>query len=336
MLEEVYITQIAGQLRNFKKTNVHRYAFSCPICGDSRKVTSKARGNLFMYKGEWVYHCFNCDASHKFGTFLKMTFPEYYDDYIYDNFGYSKKRKVETLNIKTEKPVFNRSKSTDLMLSGNSTQVIALPKDHIAHKYILDRKIPEHLHHTLYYTENFKKFINDWVIPDKFENDSKPDARLIIPFYDKSNGLELIGLQGRALYDTRVKYITIKLIDEDEELLYGKDRVDPTKDVYLVEGPIDAMFIENGVAFAGSSLHTVKGLDNPVLVWDNEPRNKEIHKLQRKAIRAGFRVVIWSKFNAYKDINDMILEGMTIDADYLSRNTYQGVEAELVFEKWSK
>lgn len=327
MLEEVYIIQMAGQLRNFKKTNVQRYAFSCPICGDSKKETSKARGNLFMYKGEWVYHCFNCDASHKFTTFLKIAFPEFYDDYIYDNFGYSKRKKVKPLDIKTEKPVF---KKNDNMLE----HLKHVEENDKAWEYCRDRQIPASKILGLYYTDNFKRFVNDYAIPQKFANDEKPDERLVIPFYSANK--TLIGLQARALYDTRVKYITIKLIPEADELLYGMDMVDPSKDVYVLEGPIDAMFIDNAVAFAGSSLHTVKGVDNPVLVWDNEPRNKEIKKIQRKAIRAGFRVVIWPKLNAYKDVNDMILNGMKIDAEYLSRNTYQGLDAEVVFEQWSK
>lgn len=328
MVEEEYIVQIAGQLRNFKKTHRNKYSFSCPICGDSKRDPRASRGNFFLHKGEWIFHCYNCNASHKFSTFLKTVFPELYDQFIYDNFGYSKKKKITLPTPKIEKPKFNVKANTLKYLEDASANPKALA-------YCLDRGFTHDMVNELYYARGFKQFVNTHLIKDKFENPKGSDQRLVIPFFSEDN--ELIGVQGRSLDPTNpVKYITIKLIGDDEELIYGMNKIDKSKTVYVLEGPFDSMFIENGVAFAGSSLGTITGVTNRVLVWDNEPRNKEIKKLQLKAIRANEAVVIWPKLNSEKDVNDMILSGMNVDAKYLENNTYQGLEAQLQFNQWIK
>ena len=50
---------------------------------------------------------------------------------------------------------------------------------------------------------------------------------------------------------------------------------------------------------------------NSVYVFDNEPRNKEIVNKLEKIILKNYKVCIWPKSLKYKDINDMIIAGMT-------------------------
>jgi hypothetical protein len=206
---------------------------------------------------------------------------------------------------------------------------------HPASKYLLGRGLTVDMVNELYYTDNFKLYVNTHLIKDKFKNTDKPDPRVVIPFLDDHN--VLLGVQGRALDpNAYARYISIKIVPDDMELLYGLDKVNFDEDIFVVEGPIDAMFIPNTVAYGGGSLHTIKGLKNPILVWDNEPENKEINKQINKAIEAGFRVVIWDKRNTAKDINDMINDGINVNTEYLLANTYQGLQAKLMFNKWRK
>ena len=330
MIEEDYIILLSSQVRNFKKTATNKYRFSCPACGDSKRFRSLARGNLFIYKGEWYYNCYNCPAAHKFPTFLKLYFPDLYDDYIYDQFGYSKKKKVEPLKLETKKPVFKTS-----VLSGDDIFSLDYDSDDGAVTYLKSRLMTKEMIEELYYAPNFKKYVNNTLIPDKFEHIDDPDPRIVIPFFSLDN--KVIGLQGRSLdKDNPVRYITIKLLPDDEPLLYGLDKIDQSRDVFVLEGPIDAMFIDNAVAWAGGSLHKVNGVLFPILVWDNEPYNKDINKQIQKAINMGFKIVVWPKRNKWKDVNKMIIEGMNIDAAYLFANTYQGLEAQLEFDQWRK
>ena len=90
------------------------------------------------------------------------------------------------------------------------------------------------------------------------------------------------------------KYITIKL-NEKKEKIYGLDRMDHNKKIYVTEGPIDSMFIPNAIAVAGAGFDTkfidaIK--DNATLIMDNEPRSKEITKFIEKLIDNNYTVII--------------------------------------------
>ena len=66
------------------------------------------------------------------------------------------------------------------------------------------------------------------------------------------------------------------------------------KKIYIVEGPIDSLFIKNCIAMVGASgvdyvpPHLSKS--EGVYVLDNEPRNKEIYNLNEKLIDLGKNV----------------------------------------------
>jgi hypothetical protein len=72
------------------------------------------------------------------------------------------------------------------------------------------------------------------------------------------------------------------------------------------------------------------GLDDPVWIYDNEPRNREIVNRISKTIDAGDSVVIWPDTIDEKDINDMILSGLDVQS-VIELNTYSGLEAKLKF-----
>lgn len=333
MLEEQYILAISPFVKNFKKTGTSTYHFSCLECDDYKWSPTTPRANVFMYKGRWVYHCYRCGANHSFPNFLKEHFPEQYESFVFDNFGSRRKKKSEDLNallkdLPEEKPTFKTS--------GVLNPLLKLKKDmtHPAVEYLKNRGLGDYID-MFYYTDNFKKYVNEHAIPEKFENDSYPDPRIVLPFFDKYK--KLIGMQGRTIdKNNKVRYITVKLASEDTPLIFGMDNIDETKPVYVLEGPLDSLFIPNAVAWAGGSLHTVKGVPNPVLVWDNEPRAKQIIKQMEKAIKMGHKIMIWDKKNHYKDVNEMIMAGLKIDGAYFDKRTYQGLEAQLEIRWWRK
>jgi hypothetical protein len=130
-------------------------------------------------------------------------------------------------------------------------------------------------------------------------------------------------------------------VGEEVEKIYGLDRVDYSKRVYVVEGPIDSLFIPNAIAVSGASFDTPtirQLLTNATIVMDNEPRNRDIVKQMKKYIEAGFSVVMYPDSVEEKDINDMILAGRT-ESDILNlinTNTFAGMEAKLKFADWKK
>jgi hypothetical protein len=151
----------------------------------------------------------------------------------------------------------------------------------------------------------------------------------------------LIGLQGRSFTPERsLRYITIRA-ESNINLIYGLDKFDSRKIGYVVEGPIDSMFLPNCLAAANSDLESVckkVAADNLVLIYDNEPRNKEIVRLLESSINDGKKVCIWPSSIVEKDINDMILSGKSSE-DLLSiikTRTFFGLEAQLEFCRWKK
>jgi hypothetical protein len=161
----------------------------------------------------------------------------------------------------------------------------------------------------------------------------------VIPFYDENKNL--IAFQGRALGESKLRYITVK-IDDDTYKVYGLDRIDKEKKIYVTEGPIDSMFVDNCVATADANLPSVTRIFDKtgvVLIFDNEPRNKDIVKKMEECIEDHYNLVIWpTMMENYKDINEMVLDGFTEDEiqDIIDNNTFVNLRAKMEFINWKK
>ena len=137
-----------------------------------------------------------------------------------------------------------------------------------------------------------------------------------------------------------MRYATI-ILDETKEKVFGLETIDKTKKVYVVEGPIDSLFLDNCIAMAGSdiNLNNIADRDKIVVIYDNEPRNKEIVKKINKAVEHNYNVCIWPDFIEQKDINDMVLKqdlsGPAIQS-IIDSNTYNGLAAKMRLQQWSK
>ena len=155
----------------------------------------------------------------------------------------------------------------------------------------------------------------------------------MIPFRDEKG--EIFAYQGRAFGSETPKYITIKL-DEDANKIFGLDKVDKSKPILVVEGPLDSLFLDNCIAMAGADFNNFDG--DLTIIFDNEPRNKEICKQIEKILKQGRRIVIWPDSIRHKDINDMIIAGYTKEEiqQIITDNTFSGAAAQLRFAEWRK
>ena len=320
IIDSKYIGLVSSRLQKFKRVKSDLYNFRCPICGDSKKHKNKARGYLYQVKTNTNYKCHNCGASLSFNNFLKQIDVALHKQYVLEKFkeGHTGKNfVVEEPKFEFKKPVF--------------TKDIDLPKASevpVAKEYLEKRKLDST---KFYYAHKFKKWANTQ--KETFDNIRKDESRIIIPMYDKDH--KLIGFQGRSLGPNSVKYITI-MLNEDAPKIYGLDKINEDKTIYVVEGPFDSTFVENSIAMCGSD----SGLENikrssVVFVYDNEPRNKEILGRIEKCIGNSDRVVIWPRDILQKDINDMALAGHDI-MGILKTNTFSGLEAQVKFNNWKK
>jgi len=277
--------------------------------------------------------CHNCGVSTTFYNFLKQVDPNLIQEYALERYkngetGNNNYPKPEFEEFKTQAPVFKKALELPTIES--------LPEAHFAKNYVQQRRIPETFFSQLYYAEDFATFIQTLGIEK--EGLYKNDKRLVIPFYDKEKNL--VAVQGRSLGESKLRYITLKLHDDNKKV-FGLDRINEDELIYVVEGPIDSMFLENSVATADSNLESITDVldkSKVVLVFDNEPRNKEIVNKVEHAIENHFNVVIWPEMIEEKDINDMILGGFSLDEiqDIISKNTFLNLRAKIEFVNWKK
>jgi hypothetical protein len=221
--------------------------------------------------------------------------------------------------LNTSKPTFKKKITLDLPDAFS----VDKSKHYLESRAIFDGKF--------YYAENFQKFVNT-IKPGSFDNPNYGEERIVIPLVKDER---LIGVQGRALSTNPVKYLTI-MMDEDEPKIYGLDKVDKDKSIYIIEGPFDSTFVENSVAMCGADIDIGSfGWGDYIWVFDNEPRNREIVNRISKTIDRGDKVVIWPSSIREKDINDMVLSGHSVQ-QLVESNTYKGLEAKLKFTTWKK
>ena len=327
LVDSKYIGVVSSRLLKFKRVKGNLYNFRCPICGDSQKHKNKARGYLYNIKADINFRCHNCGASMTFSNFLKEIDPVIHKQYVFERFksGHTGRGTVvEEPKFNFEAPTFNAKVSLPLCSEVRS-----------AKRYLEDRGLDPT---KFYYAEKFKEFVNthwkDCGREDEppFEYTQPDEERIIIPLYYKK---KLVGVQGRSLGPSNVKYITTMFYD-DAPKIYGLDQIRGGAPVFVTEGPFDSTFIRNSIAMCGADADVSRwGISNPVYVYDNEPRSPEIVRRIETAISAKQTVVIWPSNISEKDINDMVLAGHDVQS-VVELNTYEGLEAQLNFNKWKR
>jgi hypothetical protein len=330
-----YASMLAPYVRNYKHKN-NAINFSCPFCGDSKKIKSKARGYLYPHGDKLRYKCHNCDIPADMYALLSNLDPNLAREYLTDRF--IEKKADEPKAAPVAKP-FAPPKFHDT-IDGDLIKISSLPPTHYAHKYVVSRKIPSKVHYKLFFIENFKAWANK-IVPNTFEEIKGDEPRLIIPLIDRNQ--KVMGYQGRSFRaDHPVKYITL-LVDPDAIKIYGLDSVDFNKKIRAFEGPIDAMFINNSVATTGGRQDTLlqqAGIskDKTILVYDNEPRNKETIEKIEKGLNSGWIVCIWPDDIHGKDVNQMVLDGKKPEEieEVIDSHAFSGLMGLAMLSSWRK
>ena len=324
-----FINDISGRLSQFKKKTDYLFNFRCPHCGDSQKSKTKARAYLYRVKNDMFFKCHNCGQGQNLANFIKFIDPKLYEQYLLERY---KKSAPATPKPKFD---FKPTKFTNQTPIDDLKSIKDLPEDHPARLYCMNRKIPEKYFDKLFLSDKFMTLVNE-VKPNTYKI-TKDHPRLIIPFYDTTG--KVFAFQGRAFGKEQPKYLTIKL-DENKQKVYGLDKINFQQPIYITEGPIDSLFIDNCLAAGGADLFLKNKIPNEQItyIFDNEPRNKEIVNRMYKVIEQDFNVVIWPEDLQLKDVNDMIMSGLTkLELqDIISKNTYSKLSALTKLNYWKK
>ena len=309
---------VSPRLEKFKKVRDSLFNFRCPYCGDSLKFRNKARGYFYKKKNDFLYKCHNCGKGTTFGKVLELIDPDTYKQYVMERYKDSSPTLQEP-EFKFEAPKFKKKDSKLETL----TPINKLNGDHPARQFVESRQIPEEFYSELYLCHKFFKW-------SKIQSHQE-HPRLVIPFRDETG--EVFAAQGRAFGKEVPKYLTIKF--DDKPKIFGLDRVDFTRRFYVVEGPIDSMFVDNCLAVAGADFRYIPPGDTTI-VLDNEPRSREIIKLMERLIHQEYELVIWPDTITQKDINDMVLAGQQDIQKLIDNNTFSGLEAKMKLAAWKR
>jgi hypothetical protein len=352
-IDRKFLMLLSSRLRNFKTRKEDLYNFSCPYCGDSSKKTTKARGYVYRKANDYFFMCHNCNVSTTFGKFLEFMDSELIKAYKFENYadkGYGKNKWTTTSNVVSDLQEAETIKP--LNISDFKDNIGTLPDGHYAKEYIRNRKIPQEFWSEIFFVEHYASWLDKY-FPDHGKEESKlvDDARIVM-FYTDQHGT-ITSVSGRALQnsDKLLRYITVKI--RDEKKVFGLHRLNPLKPIYIVEGQFDSMFLPNCLASGDANLlglalyvTVLYPTADIVLVYDNQPRNKDIVRQMQLAIKDGWDVTFLPYDPDAKDINELVKIYSTMNTEpgtpleqikkLIDDNRCGGLTAHMELSKWRK
>lgn len=324
--ERTFVQFVSPRLSHFKKVQTDVWNFRCPLCGDSKSSESKARGYFYRKKDHLNFICHNCGASGSFSSFLWTFDRRLHDEMKFKNLI----RTSEPMEEKEEEPM-----PTALPFRQTMAKYFR-PLSDAAMEYLRNRKIPMKRWGLLYEgtEEQMTRFYQNEMGKSvaKFEADR---LRIIFPFTNRAG--DLVGISGRAIDpNCKMRYMTMMPSGENRSG-FGLHLINPTKTVYVFEGQIDSLFIDNAVSTGGLSKFPYVALpeENRVFVVDNQPRNKDVVKMLKRLIDDDERVVVWPDGLDQKDTNEMFLAGVDVN-NLIHNHTTSGIEAMVRLNEWRK
>ncbi len=298
------------------------YNAECPVCKEGKSAGRTRR--LFYFPNKQYFYCHNCVKSWRTLEWVKevtgLTVPEILK---------KNEEKSNTTFTKPAKPIAAKPISD---LPENSIDVTdEFQYDFFrTNKYVKLAKEYCEQRRLLTAVNSCKKFYVS--LEDKVHKN-----RLVIPFLDTNN--KTVCYQTRALTQNQFpKYLT----KFGEKELFNFANV--TSDIpyaFVFEGPIDSMFVKNGVAMASlaptekqqQQLNSLIGHEQ-IFVFDNDKNNKQVAAKVKKYIKEGKRIFIWPKeFSKYKDFNEVCC-GLNLDEipwKFVVKNSAKGDQALLSY-----
>ncbi len=264
------------------------------------------------------------------GNLMKEIDPTLYNQYVMERYkeGNVRQSHANVTSIMNFEPKFKKKSILD--------QLLDPVRNTPAETYLRNRKIPESCWDNLYYIDNIEKIEQ---LSEKYKDRIiGNESRLVIPFIDRSG--KLVGVTCRALGDERLRYVTVR-VNDDLPMIYGLDKVDITKDIYVTEGPIDSLFLDNAIALAGADADGGITIQHQqcTMIYDNEPRNEHIVSRMITAVDKNFNVCIWPEsVREGKDINDLIISGKSASQvqSLIHNNTHSGLTALQNINNWKR
>jgi hypothetical protein len=303
--DHVAISFFTAQVNGEATGNV--FCCRCPVCGDSEKNIHKKRMYLIKKERNWMVYCHNCAYSASLLKFVKEFYPSQYS-YVYSqgvkDFLLGENESVKLKRLKKEKV------ASALKRIIERKAISRLPKNNVQ-KYIKEHCIPlTDCQKDIFY----KRKLDDSFIDNlSFSKDGEYKDRIIIPFLDKDKvPYYFQAMRTKSAQKKYINWTDPTLEVQVERPLYNEHFVDNSKSVYIVEGLIDSVFLNNSVATLGVTLSDakIKSLTKlyPKRIWvvDNDEAGLKLNKKLFSMKESCF--LMPKEFKHIKDINDLVLE----------------------------
>ena len=208
--------------------NRGQISFNCPVCDDDSN-----KHNLEVNYIDNVYKCWSCgDSDNTHGPLGK----------IFDKYGNKKQKKLYQV-FKPETVVKRESKKKELKLPSSFT----LFKD-ASRVYPVRRQAMNYLESRGITEEMITKFGIGFC--DKGDH----SGRIVIPSYDRKGELNYyIARSWNPM--SRAKYKNPEA--EKDKIIFWENLIDWNKDVFLVEGAFDGLFLENSIPMLGKHMSEI-------------------------------------------------------------------------------
>lgn len=302
------------------------YRGRCVACGDSKKNQSKKRLYLYLSSKAPHVHCFNCGYSNNAVGFFREYFPNQLRAVIKDGRTlFRKKNEDEELKKKVEdsKWKINRARFFTMCCVGldaktDSLLIRSVQKQ--AKNFCVTKGIP-------------KKYLGEFFVCFEDSVYHTFTGRLIVPFYDDLG--QIYHFQARNLYPTGDKYLTGRLTDLGIPVIYRWFTVDRSKPIFVTEGLLDCLFLDNGVSLCGAAKFsspailflTGQGISDIIFVMDNDTTG--LGKM-KGLLKKGVRCFIPPKeFQECRDLGEYSVKSGVVGeklSEWILTNSFSGVQ----------
>jgi hypothetical protein len=272
------------------------YNAGCPICKEGNSWGSKKR--LYFYPETNTFYCFNCSRSWSALNWIceasNITKDEVYSEIRDNKISFDITKKVFSQKIERKKEIPILPYDSINLFDDNQKKFYSKNKNFsIAYELIEKRK----LNTAINKSPNLYLSLTDFIHKN----------RLCIPFYDRTK--KIIFYQTRSLDNTFPKYLSRSGSDKS---LFGIEKVDPNLEyIFIFEGPIDSMFVKNGISAAGLSLNDLQKkqlnefpFHKKIWVLDNPSLDETAKRKTKELIQNNKSVFMWKNAPKCKDFND--------------------------------
>ena len=322
-----YANRVGVYLRNFKQKKARLWEFShtCETQHSHKKVKARAYIYETVDRRNLNIKCQHCGYGASLGNFIKETSPALYDEFRLHAY------RDKTDEVK-DTPLIKDAPLIDANLDG-LIPVTSLARTSPVIRFLERRHIPEKHYGLMYVAINFYKWASRY--KPEFSKLTDTSPRLVLPYFDLHG--RVLGFTARTFSpNVEPRYIHLRL-DKDKDFVFGSERVNPNKTIYVTEGQIDSLFLDNAVAIGGAHydipfMYAIK--TNAVIIPDSDwKRNSQVGKQLKKVIANGFKVAFLPDTLKGKDLNDIVKNGINTTQlkEIVDANTKQGLSAQLEY-----